>query len=167
MVKGSARTETTWKYSGGGVSTLVPLPSYQTAVSMYGTSQKSTGRGVNDVSFVADPNTGMYVVATVPGGTPSWRIYGGTSAGSPQWAGMLAVVNAQRALVGKAGVGIPHASLYTKIAAVPGNYVSSFYDVNTGVNGTQAAGIARVGYDVPTGLGTPNFGNLSALLKSY
>jgi subtilase family serine protease len=167
MVKGGVRTETTWKFSGGGVSRQVPLPTYQMAVSMYGTNQKSTGRGVNDVSFVADPNTGMFVVSTVPGGTPSWRIYGGTSAGSPQWAGMIAVVNAQRARVGKSSVGIPHDNLYTKIAAVPGNYISSFYDVNTGVNGTQAAGIARVGYDVPTGLGTPNFGNLAALLKGY
>jgi subtilase family serine protease len=104
---------------------------------------------------------------TPPGGAASWKIFGGTSAGAPQWAGMMAVANAQRVFAGKAALTIPHAALYTGIAAVPGRYVSAFYDVTTGVNGTTAQATARAGYDIPTGLGTPNFNNLSTLLKSY
>jgi subtilase family serine protease len=164
---GASRKEYAWKLTGGGLSAQVALPAWQKGVKIIGQSTRTPFRGANDVAFVADPGTGMYVVGTPPGGSPAWRVYGGTSAGAPQWAGIMAVINAQRVYAGKALMGDPHDKLYTRIAAVPGIYVGAFADVTIGNNGTQAGAVTATGYDLPTGLGTPNFGTLSAQLKSF
>jgi subtilase family serine protease len=161
-----ARRETTWAGSGGGISQVVPQQSWQTKVKIVGQG-KTPMRAANDVSLNADPSTGVYVAFTPLNGTTGYWIFGGTSAGAPQWAGMLACVNAQRAAVGKAMVGDVHAALYTKIAGVPGTYATAFGDISTGADGTLATAGAQVGYDIPTGLGTPNFFNLSQLLTSF
>ena len=67
-------SETAWSGSGGGVSSYYARPSFQNGW------QTSSGRGSPDVSYVADPNTGMQVYDSVNGG---WFIVGGTSAGAP------------------------------------------------------------------------------------
>lgn len=157
-----SRTETVWSGTGGGVSRYTATPSYQTsAVPGMGVPAH---RSVTDVSFNADPSTGQYV-AVIPAGASAvgWMSVGGTSLSTPQWAGVLAIANALRAQSSLAPVGAPHSLLYTGIASVAGTYAGDFLDVTQGADGTCSSCYARFGYDLPTGLGTPN---VAALLNS-
>lgn len=90
----------------------------------------------------------------------SWSSVGGISLSTPQWAGLIAIANATRALASKPALGAPHAVLYGQIATVPGNYASVFADITLGANGTCATCSAKIGYDTLSGLGTPNGANL-------
>ncbi|MBC7414904.1 MAG: S53 family peptidase, partial [Herminiimonas sp.] len=156
------RSETAWSGTGGGTSQYVAAPAYQS--STVPGLVVSTKRMVADVAFNADPSTGQYVAVLSPGGTvPSWLSVGGTSLSTPQWAGVLAVANAQRALATKAALGLPHAALYNQIATVPGTYASSFLDITAGSDGTCPTCTAKSGYDSLAGLGTPN---VSALINA-
>ena len=160
----AARSETAWSNTGGGVSAYVAAPSYQSS-SVPGMGTKSN-RGVADVAFNGDPNSGQYVAIINAGSSAvSWVSAGGTSLSTPQWAGIIAIANAQRALSGKAAVGAPHATLYTQIAQNASFYSSTFLDVTSGSDGSCADCSARVGYDEVTGLGTPNVVSLLSLLS--
>lgn len=157
-----ARAEVVWSSTGGGVSAYVATPAYQsTAVPGMGTASRRT---VADVAFNADPNSGQYV-AIIPSGssTVTWSSVGGTSLATPQWAGLIAIANALRAVNSKAALAAPHAALYTNISTVAGTYASVFKDVTSGSHGTCSACGAETGYDQATGLGTPN---VSALLST-
>lgn len=157
------RSESAWSGTGGGTSLYTLKPTYQsTAVPGMG---GYSGRAVADVAFNADPATGQYVAVMAPGSAAaSWISAGGTSLATPQWAGLIAVANATRALSAKATLGSPHAVIYGQIAAVPGTYASAFADVTKGANGSCAVCTSTIGYDIPSGLGTPNVtGLLSAL----
>jgi hypothetical protein len=158
------RGELAWSGTGGGTSATTATPAYQTnAVPGF------TGyvrRAVADVAFNADPSSGQYVAVMRPGSSAvNWISAGGTSLATPQWAGLLAVANAQRALAGKAPLGLPHPMLYGQIAAVPGNYAGAFADVLSGRHGSCALCTARIGYDQLTGLGTPNAAGLLSQLS--
>jgi hypothetical protein len=159
-----ARAETVWSKTGGGTSMYTMTPIYQNStvpgMGSYG------GRSVADVAFNADPATGQYVAVMVPGSTAvSWISAGGTSLATPQWAGLIAIANAARALSAKAAMGAPHAALYSQIASVPGTYASTFADITKGLNGTCAVCTSKVGYDAPSGLGTPNVSSLVSTLS--
>ena len=155
------RSEVAWSGTGGGISAYTALPSYQT-----GTVPGMTGllrRNVADVAFNADPASGQYVAVMSPGATTaSWLSVGGTSLSTPQWAGLIAIANASRALQAKAALGLPHTTLYGPIASVPGTYASSFADITRGTNGVCGSCTARLGYDPLAGLGTPNARSLLA-----
>ncbi|WP_332851661.1 S53 family peptidase [Duganella sp. S19_KUP01_CR8] len=158
------RSEVAWSGTGGGVSLYTATPSYQTnAVPGMGTPARRT---VADVAFNANPSSGQYVAMIAPGSsTVRWGSVGGTSLSTPQWAGLIAVANATRALNGKAAIGAPHAALYGGISSVPGSYASSFADITSGSHGTCAACTAKTGYDQLTGLGTPNVSSLLSTLS--
>jgi hypothetical protein len=153
------RSETAWSRTGGGTSLYTAKPTYQTnAVPGMG---NYSGRSVADVAFNADPATGQYVAVMAPGASAvSWISAGGTSLATPQWAGLIAIANATRALSAKAALGTPHAALYNQIATVPGTYASAFADITKGANGACAVCVSSIGYDTPSGLGTPNVSNL-------
>jgi hypothetical protein len=91
----------------------------------------------SDVSAVGDPNTGVAVFNKADGG---WIVVGGTSASSPLVAGMYALYG----ITG--GPGFAYAN------------ESDFRDVKTGRNGTCSNVLCKagVGWDGPTGVGTPN-----------
>lgn len=158
-----ARSEVTWSGTGGGTSAYTATPGYQTsAVPGMGTAVR---RAVADVAFNADPSTGQYVATQAPGSaTVTWISAGGTSLSTPQWAGLIAVANAQRVRAAKAVLGAPHVVLYGAIATVPGTYASAFADIAKGANGSCATCAAGIGYDRPTGLGTPNTAGLLTAL---
>ena len=155
---GNQRNEVTWSRSGGGFSSWLPRPAYQAQLRITGAGVTRAparqpnlpARGVTDVSFNADPFTGQMTVVTNPAGATRWLSMGGTSVGAPQWAGILAVANARRALVGAAPLGRIHASLYGPLAAG-----SHFNDVTEGSNGSPVWARAGARYDIPTGWGTP------------
>jgi subtilase family serine protease len=79
---------------------------------------------------------------------------GGTSSGSPQWAGLAAIADQ---MAGR-DLGFINPALY-KIANDPASYASDFYDVTTGCNQVDPSVpgyCASPGWDAVTGLGTPN-----------
>ena len=153
------RSEVVWSGTGGGVSSYVATPSYQNStVPGMGTPAR---RSVNDVSFNADPSTGQYVVTIAPGSAAQdWLSAGGTSLAAPQWAALLAVTNALRVQAGKAVLQDPHTTIYGQIASTSANYAGAFADVTRGSDGSCASCSAKTGYDLPTGLGTPNVASL-------
>lgn len=160
---GATRSETAWTMSGGGVSLYTPSPTYQKATTLPGLVTKST-RQVTDIAMNADPYTGQYVVQIPPGSTtPQWISAGGTSLSTPQWAGITASANAVRKLSSKATLGAYHATLYAN--ASTSAYNQMLLDVASGANGTCVGCTSAPGYDIPTGLGTPNVTGLLAKLN--
>jgi subtilase family serine protease len=135
-------TETVWGSSSGGEGTGSGCsadsskPSWQTDT---GCSKRTD----NDVSADANPNTGLAVYDSYSEG--GWLEVGGTSASSPMIASTFALA------------GTPAAGTY------PSSYIyqhtSDLYDVTSGANGTCSPAYlctAEVGYDGPTGWGTPD-----------
>jgi subtilase family serine protease len=126
-------SEKGWGGSGGGYSPYISEPTYQRGF-------QNTGHRSNpDVAYDADPYSGFYVNQ---GG--SWYAVGGTSAGAPQWAGLIAIANQGRAAAGRAPLSSALQAIYTLAAA-------DFHDITTGSNGYKAG----VGYDAVTGRGSP------------
>ena len=158
-----ARSEAVWSGTGGGISQYVAAPGYQTGavpgVGAWGY------RSVSDVSMNADPTTGQYVVVIAPGSTASWVSAGGTSLATPQWAGIIAVADAERAQGSLAPLGQPHTQLY-HLAAQATVYASDLYDITHGSDGSCGDCYAGAGYDAPSGLGTPNAAALLAELTA-
>jgi kumamolisin len=126
--------------TGGGVSAVFPLPTWQANARVPAGPSSTGGRGVPDVAGDAAPATGYNVLVD---GTP--QTVGGTSAVAPLWAGLLAIVNQQRAAAGAKPAGFINPLLY----ATP----SVCHDVTVGNNGAFKAG---PGWDACTGLGSPN-----------
>jgi kumamolisin len=133
--------------TGGGVSEVFALPSYQQSAKVPAAPNGFVGRGVPDVAADADPESGYNVVVD---GQP--LVLGGTSAVAPLWAGLLARINQA---LGK-NVGYVNALLYS--ASVEG----TFHDITSGNNGDYAAG---PGWNACTGLGTPDGAALLAALE--
>ncbi|HKD93492.1 MAG TPA: protease pro-enzyme activation domain-containing protein [Gaiellaceae bacterium] len=116
-------------------------------------------REVPDVSANADEFTGGITVymAVLDG----WNTFGGTSSAAPMWAAMLADVNAsatcQANPATQSGVGFVNPLLYS-VASNPTAYAASFSDIKTGNNdpyGDSNLFQATTGYDMASGLGTP------------
>ncbi|MGA2538348.1 MAG: S53 family peptidase [Terracidiphilus sp.] len=132
--------------TGGGVSNVFPLPSWQANANVPAPSGSAGGRGVPDVAGNADPTTGYSI--RVDGQT---TVVGGTSAVAPLWAGLVAVANQQLG----AEVGFIQPAIYAAKAA------SAFNDITQGNNGAFSAG---PGWDACTGLGSPIASRLIPLL---
>jgi subtilase family serine protease len=131
---GTVTSETAWSGSGGGISAYEARPAYQTG---YGLTYSE--RAVPDVSYDADPNTGVYVYdSTKYMGSSGWWDVGGTSAGAPQWAAIQAL-----------GLSANNVNFYQDAAS--SSYASYFRDITNGSNGYHAG----PGYDLVTGLGSP------------
>jgi hypothetical protein len=128
--------ETGWSQSGGGTSVYESKPSYQSGVEP-GTHFRSTP----DVSFDANPNTGVAVYDSFAG-AGGWGQYGGTSAGAPQWAALVAIADQLRVADGQARLNGATQVLPTlyKLQA------TGFHDV---------ANSAGPRFDLVTGLGSP------------
>jgi subtilase family serine protease len=160
---GTTKNETVWSGTGGGISQYTSVPAYQnTSVPSLGTLTK---RSVGDVSFNADPFSGQYVAVITPvAAAPSWYSVGGTSLSTPQWAGIVAVANAQRARNSLGALGLAQTQLYGTVSTDAGLYATAFYDVTSGNDGYCSSCSAHTGYDQPSGLGTPVVGSLLSTL---
>ena len=132
---GNFESETAWQGSGGGVSAYEKMPSYQ---SNYSIPRAGGMRAIPDVSYDADPSSGVSVLIN-----GKWLVVGGTSAGAPQWAGIRALGNS-----------FTNNNIYTdKAGASNSNY---FRDITSGSNGDCGyLCTARKHYDYVTGLGSP------------
>jgi subtilase family serine protease len=128
-------TETAWTNSVSGCSLFFPKPAWQHDTGC-------TGRTVADVAAVADPNTGVAVYGPMSDTASAWLVLGGTSVAAPIISGVYGVNG-----------GVTHTS------SDPYAHLSSLFDVKSGVTGfcdPLYLCNAGVGYDGPTGLGTPN-----------
>jgi kumamolisin len=141
---GTIQSETVWNdgsgngASGGGVSEIFPLPTYQQSANVpVSVNTGFVGRGVPDVAGDADPDTGYQV--EVDGQA---IVVGGTSAVAPLWAALIALLNQQ---LGKS-VGFLNNSIYGALAS------TGFHDIVSGNNGAYSAGR---GWDACTGWGSP------------
>ncbi len=160
-----ARSETVWSDSGGGmISAFTATPAYQ-SLAVPGLDAPAR-RAVADVTFNANPSTGQYLAVMTPGSTSvTWYSAGGTSLAAPQWAGILAVANALRAQTTLKPIGASQPTLYG-LGVQAGSYASAFLDVKTGSDGSCTTCYAGVGYDLPSGLGSPNVQNLLPALSA-
>jgi hypothetical protein len=145
-------SEVGWSGSGGGPSAYEAKPSYQAGV----VTQTSTARANPDVAYNASPSTGFSVFDSYPyGGTSyGWLGIGGTSAGSPQWAALLAIADQGRSLSAKpalnsAGPQEVMTTLYKNATA------GIFHDVTGGTSSGSPNYTAVTGYDYVTGVGSP------------
>jgi kumamolisin len=138
--------------TGGGVSNVFPLPTWQAGSMVPKPTNSAGGRGVPDVSGDADPSTG-YVIR-VDGKN---MVIGGTSAVAPLWAGLIALANAQN---GKSA-----GFLQPAIYAAKGK--AAFRDITSGTNysGSPVGFTARAGWDACTGLGSPIGTKLITVVK--
>lgn len=121
-------SETAWSGSGAGSSTVFSKPSWQQGLG-------DSMRDIVDVSYDADLNTGVLVIQ---GGVASQ--VGGTSVGAPQWAALVDLASQANSQT----FGAINAKLYK---------TSSYHDITVGSDTFFTAG---VGWDYPTGLGTPD-----------
>ena len=111
---------------------------------------RDTGQRLTpDVAAVADPFTGVQIVFK-----QQQVVGGGTSQSAPIWAGLTAVMNQYLIANGGRAIGDLNPLLY-RIAA--GAMLPAFRDVTLGGNAVDTAG---PGYDLVTGLGTPDVDNL-------
>ena len=92
---------------------------------------------------------------------------GGTSAGAPQWAGLIALSNEIRAANSLPYLSGNNLSSSLVYSAATDNYAGNFNDVTSGSNGTGANTSATVGYDFVTGLGSPVADSLVTYLATH
>jgi subtilase family serine protease len=153
--------------TGGGFSVLYKAPFFQLLAT------RSKQRGVPDVSYSAAVDHGALTYLDIPGIPAGIYLFGGTSAGSPQWAAITAIADQ------KAGrdLGFINAGLYL-YSVLPSRYQSLFHDVTSGNNSVVEFDInnnpvpvqgfnAGPGWDATTGLGSPRADNLVNFLTRF
>jgi subtilase family serine protease len=161
--QGNYQSETAWSGSGGGISYYEHEPAYQAVLGL--PSDSAGKRGIPDVSYNGDPGTGFAVYDSVAiNGLTGWLQVGGTSAGTPQWAALMAITNSMRAAARKANLNAANSAVYSQAKT---NAATAFHSVTQGTNGSCGAiCTARTGYDYITGVGTPQSNNLVSSLSA-
>ncbi|MGK2903192.1 MAG: S53 family peptidase [Mycobacterium sp.] len=136
--------------TGGGVSTLFDMPPWQRAAARAVAPERNTGKRMTpDIAAVADPFTGVKIVLN-----DQVVVGGGTSQSAPIWAGLTAVMNQYLLENNGSLIGDINPLLYRIAQGAPR---PAFRDVTLGGNAVDNAG---PGYDLVTGLGTPDIDNL-------
>ncbi len=166
--------------TGGGCSTLFSAEPWQQAATGYAATGCAGKRVAADISAVADPNTGFEIddsyncgaLCEEEGEGKGWLMIGGTSVSTPLISSLYALAG------GSDGVAYPALTLYGHLGER-----SSLFDVTEGGNGfcddgeLKGCGVnalkgvtvdcegttacnATIGFDGPSGVGTPNSLNL-------
>jgi kumamolisin len=135
---GLIASETGWAGSGGGSSAYFSKPTWQSGLG----GSTTAYRTIPDVASDADPDSGYMIYSN-----GRWGEVGGTSVASPEWAGILALADQERIANGLGTLGAANSELYA--LANSGVY----NDITSGSNGSYSC---RTGYDMVTGLGTPD-----------
>jgi subtilase family serine protease len=153
--------------SGGGFSAIYSKPGYQK-----GAFADGNYRGVPDVAYNAAVNEGVLVaVSVIPAGAEGgpFHIFGGTSAGSPQWGGIVALADQEAGY----RLGFLNPTIYH--ISESSSYSQAFHDILFGNNTVQLLDArgnvvtitgynARKGWDSVTGWGSPQVAGLVSLL---
>ncbi|MFY9674524.1 MAG: S53 family peptidase [Terriglobales bacterium] len=129
--------EVPWDAAGGGISAIEARPAFQNSVS----TAVGSYRGVPDLSFDANPVTGVWIYDSNVGG---WNIVGGTSVASPSLAGILNLA------------GRFYTSSNAELVAIYGNLktTADFNDITSGYCGPYSGYSAGTGWDFCTGVGS-------------
>jgi subtilase family serine protease len=135
--------------TGGGFSVVFDEPPYQKGTGgLHGGKQ----RAVPDVGYNAAVGHGVLTYLNIPGLPAGMYLFGGTSAGSPQWSAITAIANQ------KAGgrLGFINSAIY-QIGKVNKAYPASFHDITVGDNSVDGVDgfDAGSGWDATTGTGSP------------
>jgi subtilase family serine protease len=156
--------------TGGGFSHVFARPDYQSTLPAGSTPIPASQRGVPDIAANASPRTGVLIYVSLPPNDTSglqcptgpcstgWFVIGGTSASTPEWAGMVAITDQ----IAGHRLGLINPALY-RLASSPGYYPGGFFDITIGDNhvSDDVAGFpATTGWDPSTGLGTPDAATL-------
>ena len=198
FVSSTSNTEALWNecpifgggncVTGGGVSSFFASPSFQSG------QQSVNGgmRSIPDLSWNAAVDGGVLIYTTQYPTVlrQGWHIEGGTSASSPQMAGIVALANQARAGLHKAPLGLlgPHiyalgnADASSPDSSFAGNATSFFRDIVpqtfVGPDGTTLTldnnqwfdpappYFATAGYDLTTGFGSPRADRFVAALAA-
>ena len=162
------RTEFTWANAGCGYAVSVPQPAYQKNIA----NINRTYRVIPDVSLIANNFTSVYTVYK-----GAWYGVGGTSVGTPIFAGMLSLANQARFNQSKGPLTSVFTNspsnniqnyMYNNIYTNNTIYSQCFNDILYGNDKGSSIGNANnltnysagTKYDIPTGLGSPNCSNL-------
>jgi kumamolisin len=151
----SYSSESVWSNStnqsggGGGLSKVYAMPSFQSGLGVQN-SYSNGKRQVPDVSADANPSTGYSIYSQ-----GSWTVVGGTSAAAPLWAGIAALNNQYAVTNGKGNLGQANPTLY-KVFNTTQTYLP-YHDITSGNNLYYPA---TTGYDMASGIGTPDAYNL-------
>ena len=176
----SGRTEAVWKEdwfnlmagygylaTGGGLSKVFRTPCFQQGISR---RLLQGQRGVPDISFNAALDGGVMVYCQegwAPMGSPwpgPWGLVGGTSASTPELAGLVALVNQMRAQHHKPAIGYLNPILYRLPDRDFRDIVPETFGEGSGItvlddNSNFGSGVPGYettrGYDLTTGLGSP------------
>lgn len=138
--------------TGGAESLVFSAPSFQQGVN------GSTMRTTPDVAYNAAISGGVLTYLGFLGADSGFYIFGGTSAGSPQWASIIAIANQARGLQGKGNLGYLNDTVY----GVAKHSTGVFHDITVGNDEWPGSGVyytAHAGYDIASGWGTPNVAN--------
>lgn len=145
---GRLKNEVAWSGSGGGLSKFYSTPAYQMSLPTAERQILNGRRGVPDVAYNASNDSPVLIYIA-----GHWRVVGGTSAATPQWAGVIALAD-QRA--GR-DLGSVNASLYRLASSSSSRNV--FRDITVGsISGPDSmlkGYSAGIGWDAATGLGAP------------
>ncbi|PIL32648.1 hypothetical protein GSI_05352 [Ganoderma sinense ZZ0214-1] len=148
--------ETAAQFSSGGFSNVFARPDYQSAaVESYLNTLGSTNAGLFNTSGRAYPDVSTQGVSFAVNIAGEFEAVSGTSASSPTFASVVALLNDQRLNAGKTPLGFLNPLLYSTAAA-------AFNDITSGSNpGCNTTGFpTETGWDPVTGLGTPDFNKL-------
>jgi kumamolisin len=144
---GTFLLENTWQDVGGGPSQVEPRPPFQNDVAFI----VGNARGTPDLSFDANPNTGVWIFGTIPPLAPlsfngtGWFVVGGTSVSAPSLSGIINSAGSFR--------NSSEAENFMLYHHVFGN---AFNDITFGDCGLNIGNFALPGYDFCTGLGSVN-----------
>ena len=154
--------------SGGGFSSVFRRPAFQAGV-----QTDRSARGVPDVAYNAGVSGGVLIhcgfcneiFAGQPADAPIFFIIGGTSAGTPQWAGLAAIGDQ----IARHRLGDLNPALYS-IARAPKHYADTMHDITVGNNDVAEIGggfDTATRWDAVTGLGTPQAAQLVTRLAKH
>jgi subtilase family serine protease len=130
-------------------------------------------RGEPDVSYNAAVLHGVLTYLNIPGVPAGFYRFGGTSAGAPQWAAIMAIADQ----IAGHDYGFINAALY-KIGQNAGAYGAAFHDITSGTNSAlefdasdnpvNITGFnAGTGWDAVTGVGTPITSSIVSVLPLF
>ena len=146
--------------SGGGVSSVYPIPYYQSFVNMPAVGGSATMRNIPDVALTAN-----FITCVANGVTNSVE---GTSCAAPLWAGFAALINEQANNQGLPPIGFLNPALY--YIGFSAGYTNAFHDITAGNDNwpdSPTLYAAAPGYDLCTGWGTPNGQGMIDALMAY
>eukprot|EP00698_Gefionella_okellyi_P021022 TRINITY_DN6700_c0_g1_i1.p1 TRINITY_DN6700_c0_g1~~TRINITY_DN6700_c0_g1_i1.p1 ORF type:complete len:615 (-),score=127.44 TRINITY_DN6700_c0_g1_i1:91-1935(-) len=156
--------------SGGGFSAYAAQPTWQSSVV---TSYLHSGVALPSPSLFTATNRAYPDVAVIGDSfiiviNGNVSVEDGTSAATPSFAAMIAMLNQYQLSLGHAALGFINPLLYSMAAAQP----NTFTDVVSGNNKCTETACCSIGYmtargwDPVTGLGSPNFGNMLSYIQS-